>query len=257
MKNESVSIDWHQWLRRWDAQQAGYLPHREARFSAMLDALAVLLPEEFVAVDLASGPGAVSQRLLSRFPKARCIAVDIDPVLLALGRGSLGDMGGRLRWVEADLMTADLPSLLGEPRVDAVLSTTALHWLPSERLVQVYRQLGRIVRPEGLVLNGDNIPFTRHLTSFQRLADVIKKQQQTDAFERRGVEDWATWWSALTKEPGIGALMAERERRFADKPRDWAEPLLDLHEAGLLDAGFREVGVIWQHMDDRVVMAVR
>lgn len=257
MNTHAVSMDWHHWLGRWDAQQTGYLPHREARFNAMLDALAILMPEEFVAVDLASGPGAVSQRLLSRFPGARCIAVDIDPVLLALGRGSLGDMGGRLRWIEADLMTADLPSLLGEPQVDAVLTTTALHWLPSGRLVQLYHQLGRIVRPQGVVLNGDNIPFTRHLPTFQRLADDIKKQQQADAFERRRGEDWAQWWSALGKERGMSELMAERERRFADKPRDWAEPLLDLHEAGLLDAGFREVGVVWQHMDDRVVMAVR
>jgi trans-aconitate methyltransferase len=257
MKTESSSINWPQWLSRWDAQQTGYLPHREARFQAMLDALAVLMPEEFVAVDLASGPGAVSQRLLGRFPKARCVAVDIDPVLLALGQGSLGDMGGRLRWVEADLMTADLPSSLGEPRVDAVLTTTALHWLPSERLIQLYRQLGQLVRPGGVVLNGDNIPFSRHLGSFQRLADTVKKQQQADAFERRGVEDWSAWWSALSKEPGMGALMAERERRFARQSRASAEPLLDLHEAGLSDAGFGEVSVIWQHMDDRVVMAVR
>lgn len=257
MNIDMPSVDWREWLRRWDDQQTGYLPHREARFDAMLDALALLMPDDFVAVDLACGPGAISQRLLSRFPKARCISVDIDPVLLAIGKGSLGDMNGRLRWIEADLMNADLASLLGEPRVDAVLSTTALHWLPAERLIQIYQQLGRIVRPGGVVLNGDNIPFARHLVSFQRLADATKKQQQADAFERRGVEDWSQWWRALAQEPGMGALMAERERRFADKKRDWAEPLLGLHEAGLLDAGFREVGVLWQYMDDRVVMAIR
>jgi hypothetical protein len=30
-----------------------------------------------------------------------------------------------------------------------------------------------------------------------------------------------------------------------------------MHEAALADAGFREVGVIWQHMGNRVLMAVR
>ncbi len=31
-------IDWVDWLHRWDAQQEGYVPDREARFTAMFDA---------------------------------------------------------------------------------------------------------------------------------------------------------------------------------------------------------------------------
>ena len=64
-------IDWLDWLRRWDAQQEGYVPEREARFAAMLDALAELLPASFVALDLACGPGSISQRLLARFRARR------------------------------------------------------------------------------------------------------------------------------------------------------------------------------------------
>lgn len=79
------NIDWGRWLERWDKQQTGYLPDRESRYSAMFDVLEAQLPEEFLAIDLASGPGSLSQRLLDRFSKAKCIAVDLDPVLLALG----------------------------------------------------------------------------------------------------------------------------------------------------------------------------
>ena len=48
-------IDWRDWLRRWDAQQVGYVPEREARFTVLFDALAALLPASFVALDLAWG----------------------------------------------------------------------------------------------------------------------------------------------------------------------------------------------------------
>jgi trans-aconitate methyltransferase len=82
-------IDWLGWLRRWDAQQ-GYVPDREARFAAMFDALAELLPASFVALDLACGPESISQRLLGRFPDARAIAADIDP-------GDAGHRTGRAR----------------------------------------------------------------------------------------------------------------------------------------------------------------
>jgi hypothetical protein len=37
------TIDWSDWLRRWDRQQEGYLPDREERFAAMLDVLDVQL----------------------------------------------------------------------------------------------------------------------------------------------------------------------------------------------------------------------
>jgi SAM-dependent methyltransferase len=250
-------IDWHAWLRRWDAQQAGYLPDREFRFTAMLNVLDILLPPELVALDLACGPGAISQRLLARFPRARSVAVDLDPVLLALGQGALGTMDGRLRWVEADLMTEEWIGRIGEPQVDAVLSTTALHWLAPEHLARVYRQLGQLVRPGGVVLNGDNLKFGPHMPSFQQVAQALKDRTREDAFQRRGVEDWDAWWKAFAEEPALKELFAERDRRFAWKAAGGHQPIFEFHEAALRDAGFREVGVIWQNGENRVLMAVR
>jgi len=253
----STAVDWAGWLRRWDLQQTAYLPDREARFTAMLDALDILLPEEFIALDLACGPGAISQRLLGRFPKARSIALDLDPVLLTMGQAVLGDMGGRLRWVEANLASAEWVGKLGELQIDAVLSTTALHWLSPEYLTRVYRELGELVRPGGVFLNGDNLKFGPHVPSFQKVAQTMKERTRVDAFERRGLEDWETWWKALQAEAPLKELFAERERRFAWKASGWVAPIFDLHVAALRDAGFREVGVIWQNMENRVLMAVR
>jgi SAM-dependent methyltransferase len=253
----STAVDWAAWLRRWDAQQTGYLPDREARFNAMLDVLEVLLPEEFVALDLACGPGAISQRLLARFPKARCVAVDLDPVLLTMGQAVLGDMGGRLRWVDANLATPEWVGELAESQLDAVLSTTALHWLAPEYLTRVYRELGQLVRPGGVFLNGDNLQFGPHLPSFQKVAQTMKERTRIDAFERRGLEDWENWWTALQAEPSLAELFAERARRFAWKASGWHTPIFDLHVAALRDGGFREIDVIWQNMENRVLMAVR
>jgi hypothetical protein len=54
------AIDWHAWLQRWDVQQTDFLHDREARFNAMFDVLESIMPAEFVALDLACGPGAIS-----------------------------------------------------------------------------------------------------------------------------------------------------------------------------------------------------
>src|SRR5215831_19705286 len=122
-RDELANVDCAGWLRRWDLQQEGYVPEREARFTAMFDALAELLPASFVALDLGCGPGSLSRRLLERFPEAQAIAIDLDPVLLAIGRGALGTVDSRLRWVAADLAAQEWLDALGTTQVDAVLSS--------------------------------------------------------------------------------------------------------------------------------------
>jgi hypothetical protein len=61
-------VDWTQRLGRWDAMQTAHLSFREQRFIVMLDAVNGLVGKRIVAIDLACGPGAISQRLLARFP---------------------------------------------------------------------------------------------------------------------------------------------------------------------------------------------
>ncbi|HVU66326.1 MAG TPA: hypothetical protein VHD63_04315 [Ktedonobacteraceae bacterium] len=69
-------------------------------------------------------------------------------------------------------------------------------------------------------------------------------------------EDWEEWWDQLRREPGMEPFFAAREHRFSTKTRP-PGTLVDVHLAALRNAGFREVDVIWQHLDNRVVMAIR
>ena len=254
--SNSLQLDWQRWLDSWDMQQSGYLPDREVRFQVMLDAVSHLLPESFTAIDLACGPGAISQRLLNRFPQANCIAIDYDPVLLAIGQGALGTMGDRLRWIEADLTQDSWVESVGEAQVDAVLTTTALHWLPIDRLVHLYQKLGQIIRPGGLFLNGDHLYFPSHLNTFQQLAKSVQAQQEEQAFSVRKQQDWQQWWQAVAQETKLKDLLAERHQRFQPRFTEH-EPTLAIHEAALQEAGFREVDTIWQQFADRVLLAVR
>jgi SAM-dependent methyltransferase len=251
------TVDWASWLRRWDAQQALYLPAWENRFQTMLDVLDVVLPDGFTAIDLACGPGSISRRLLARFPNAHAIAVDIDPVLLELGRSTLGHAGGRLRWVEVDLSQEEWLDGLGEPRVDAVLSTTALHWLPAEHVVRLYRQLFELVRPGGVVMNGEYMDYPPSMEVLRHVTQTLRARRTERAQTSGGAEDWAGWWESLSGEPGLKDLFVERGRRFAGRPAKPTSAGYRLQEAALLEAGFKEVGVIWQDLHNRVLAAIR
>lgn len=250
------AVDWHEWLRRWDRQQTRYLTFREERFEAMFEAVEALLPPDFVALDLGCGPGSLSQRLLERFPQARSIAVDQDPVLLAMGRGALGDLGGRLRWVDANLRESAWRERIGVESVDVALSTTALHWLPPGQLVRLYTELGMLIRPDGLFLNGDHMAYAPGMKPFTRVQKLVSLREERAA-EQTGAESWRSWWDALNAEPALGKLFAERERREAEGVHGDFELTYELHAAALGNAGFRSVGVLWQRLDNRILLAVR
>lgn len=263
-KGWDEAVDWRGWLESWEAQQEGYVPEREDRFQAMFDATEQLLGskgEKFVALDLASGPGSLSRRLLDRFPAARCVAVDYDPVLLNVGRGALGDRGGRLQWVEANLRdrlwTTQLARSTREETFDVVLSTTALHWLPVSELVALYSDLAALIRPGGAFLNGDHLSFPPYLPTISRVTQGMRDKRQRVAFANGDAKDWASWWEGISREPSVEQMLPEREARFEGRARDEETPIEALHEAALYNAGFSEVASIWQWDSNRVLMAVR
>ena len=233
------------------------MPFREDRFRVMGDVLETLFKGPFAAMDLACGPGSLSVRMLERFPRARIVAVDHDPVLLKIGQTALGDQGGRLRWVDADIGSPSWARDLSIPRVDAVLSTTALHWLRPRELRTLYPVLGATIRKGGVFMNGDHMPFGRDSPKVSRLATSWVHANTRNAFIRSKAESWEEWWGAIRKDPEFSAEFAERLGRYPAHHSDEARLSPETHARFLKAAGFKEVAVIWQRMDNRVLMALR
>jgi len=252
-----ASVDARSWMARWDQQQEIYLPFRERRFRAMFDWLEATLPARFLAIDLACGPGSLTERMLTRFPEARSVLVDFDPVLMAIGRKALEPLAARTRWVEADLREPDWASRLPRAPADAVLSTTALHWFPAERLARVYEGVAAHLRPGGLFLNGDHMAFGPDQSTLSATAHRIAAAAQETAQARPGAEDWDRWWARIRAQAALAPWVAERDRRF---PKEHgAEPKLTVeeHVTLLRAAGFAEVAVVWQEGENRVLAALR
>lgn len=250
------TTSWKAWLRRWDEQQEAFNPDRERRFSAMLDVVAATQPARLRAIDLGAGPGSLSVRLLRRFPRARVVAVDYDPVVLRIGRGALGSYRGRLSWVDAQLGAPAWTRALPEGRFDAALSTTALHWLRPESLRALYRDLGRLLRPGGVFLNGDALPWGPEEPVFSRVAERVRKVRFGASTSRAGWAAWDRWWKDAQRDPTLGRLFPERERRRSQHPHH-VDVSLSYHTRALRSAGFRAVQVVWQDLQNRVLCAVR
>ncbi|HYB89355.1 MAG TPA: class I SAM-dependent methyltransferase [Streptosporangiaceae bacterium] len=248
------------WIDRWDAQQQAYMPDREERFTALIDAVEAGAgrPDPLV-LDLGSGPGSLAVRLLGRIPGATVVAVDADPLLLALGRAAYGDRAG-LRFADLDLRVPGWPAGLGLDRqADAAVSTTALHWLPAPALRAMYAELATVLRPGGLLLNGDHLTDEEALTpALARLNRALTERWEERAGATGGQDDWKGWWQAATADPVLAGPAAEREQRRLSEDHHGSESVrLAEHAGALAAAGFTDIGTVWQHGENRILAAVR
>jgi trans-aconitate 2-methyltransferase len=95
-----------------------------------------------VVLDAGCGSGRMTRVLLERLPRGRVYGVDRSPAMLAVAREELAPFGERVRLLEGDLTTVDLPE-----RVDAVFSNATLHWIRDH--AALFRNLARLMRPGG------------------------------------------------------------------------------------------------------------
>jgi SAM-dependent methyltransferase len=256
MPRRSSEPNWKAWLRRWDEQQGSLLPNRERRFHVILDVLEATVGRSARILDLGSGPGSLSLRILQRFPRARCVAVDYDPVVLRIGQGALGSFGGRLTWADAKMGAVGWTDSLPRGRYDAAVSTTALHWLPTASLRRVYRDLGGLLRPRGVFLNGDRLAWGAEDPRLVRIAERVRQVHRRETKHRAGWGAWDRWWKEAERVPALAPSFAEHWRRQAQHPKERSLPLV-AHVRALRRSGFSTVAVVWQVLDDRVLFAQR
>jgi SAM-dependent methyltransferase len=246
------------WLDRWDSQQQGYLPDREERFTALIDAVAEAAgrPDPLV-LDLGCGPGSLATRLLDQIPAATVVAIDADPVLLALGRAAWPGRPG-LRFADQDLRVPGWTTALGLDRpADAAVSTTALHWLPEPELAAMYTELATVLRPGGVLLNGDHLEEDEAVApTLVRLGDALIRREEQRRFPDGHAENWAAWWTAVLADPALAGSAAERERRRSTDHHGSESRWLRAHVSALTAAGFAEIGTLWQRGSNRLLCAV-
>ena len=251
------------WIERWDRQQEESLPDREDRFTALIDAVeaGTERPDPLV-LDIGCGPGSLAVRLLARLPQATVIGIDADPVSLTLGRAAYSGVPG-LRFADLDLRVPGWSGQLGlNPggrAPDVAVSTTALHWLPEPDLRALYAELASVLRPGGLLLDGDHFTLdAKESPTLARLDLALRQREDQRRFPSGHPESWHAWWEAAAADPALAGHVAQRSHRRVDAGHHGGTQSTQLatHLEALKAAGFAEVGTLWQRGDNRLLCAV-
>ncbi|WP_433366423.1 class I SAM-dependent methyltransferase [Actinoplanes sp. CA-142083] len=280
------------WQASWDRQQEAFMPDREERFAAMLLALEAVTHDARAhdahdavthdaldartqaarthatrddsarpasgatprVLDLAGGTGTIALRTLARFPGAEVTVLDQDPVLLAIASASLR---GRATVVDADLGDPSWRSKLPAEGFDAVLTATALHWLPAARVAALYREIREVLRPGGIFANADHMPEESLPTLSDRLRAQARERREI-TYASGAATSWGDWWDRAAADTFLGPKVVERQSIYPDAAhaQEWTPPAT-WHIDALRTAGFTEAGVLWRGGTDAVVVGVR
>lgn len=245
----------HELIASWERQQEVYIPAREARFELMMEVIGQRVTGDRLRVlDLACGPGSATGRVLERFPHAEVVAIDLDPLLLALARRRDVPAGHPPVWLHGDLTAPDWIEQLPFAEFDAVISTTALHWLSGGQLSELYRRVRPLVAPGGVFLNGDYLPHSRPSGVLAELVRVIGEARE-HAATTSGALSWDAWWDAARATPELASDLSARDEIFADRPR-YDAPSRNFHLEVLRESGFTEVDLIWQDLTEGLICAL-
>ncbi len=246
-----ADVDWEMWFKRWQVQQDCYVPRRQYRFDLLLESPDFPCEAELQILNIGSGPAALALRAVELYPKARVVAVDYDPVLLAMGQQVARERGAHVDFLEADLRESAWWEDY-EGRFDLAVSATALHWLTAGKLSEMYRRVYSALKPGAWFTFSDHMASDDAETQAQHRAALLAEQEM--AFRETGALTWDAFWHGLQKELGAPALYTSRnEAEYWEGTDDGYS--LRFHVDALGECGFECVEVLWQQAGEAVIGA--
>ena len=158
--------------------------------------------------------------------------------------------------VAADLRGPAWTGALPRQDYDAVLTATALHWLPEDRLAALYGEIRQVLRPGGVFLNADHMPDEGLPTLTERMEDRERSVRES-RYATGAVLSWDAWWDRVAKDGTLGPLLDQRRAVFAEGGHTESTPPVTWHVQALRAAGYTEAGIVWRGATDAAVAGVR
>lgn len=172
----------------YDIDMDVWHPNRVKMASIVCEVLPFDRAENVSILDLGVGTGYLSHRIIETFPHAKIVAVDAAELMIGKAKLRLKD---HLEQITFQISTfQELPGKVNTlPRLDAAVSSFALHHLYREEKLALFQCIHSILKPHGWFVNCDifktadavlEARFRRlHYQGIQERTRKIKHQEKT------------------------------------------------------------------------------
>ena len=212
-----------------------FVPRRQKQIETVCRLIPADLEDEFNAVELGAGDGALASAVMSSFPNCLYLALDGSELLRAQLQASGKSNEGRLQVVPVELADREWRTRLPSP-LRCVLASLIVHHLNSDGKRQLFSDIASRLEPGGAFI----------------MIDLVEpaSSQARDAYARQ----WDDDVRARVQASGEGSeaydiFRNDRWNFYADPtpdPYDQPSPLSDQLN-WLQDAGFSRVDCFWMY----------
>jgi tRNA (cmo5U34)-methyltransferase len=207
------------------------LPKRQEMLSLIAQLIPFQRDKPLRILDLGTGTGVPTQRVLQDFPKASVVCVDKSAEMLEIGCAKLAEYGDRVRFVQADLEDPTWNKGLPET-FDAIVSALAFNLLTDGAKQRLFAQCYEMLEPRGCLV------FSDRLRAADEAVDRFYLDQWMDFIVRQARE-------VLGKEVMLETVTARQ--RSLDEAAGIKSATLEDILAWLKQAGFAQVECYWKH----------
>ena len=131
------------------------VPHYDLIQDEVLRLLDLGRDAAITVIDLGAGSGILLEKVLTRYPQARCFWIDYSEDFGRVAESRLARFGERVEYVVSPLEEAWETSLPGQ--ADVVLSMSAIHHLTQEEKKTLYQRVYDLLLPGGWFVNVDEM----------------------------------------------------------------------------------------------------
>jgi ubiquinone/menaquinone biosynthesis C-methylase UbiE len=156
----SLEHDHHNWhsgdyVSKWAEGQDRKEKDRQEPFRVLAKTIPYDKKLPIRILDVGAGYGALTQFLLSYFPKATAVCQDGSEKMAKLGQERMKDLKGRFEYVLCDFSKPGWTKKLSGP-FEAVVSSIAIHNVRSAKIMErIYKDIFPVVKGGGCFINFD------------------------------------------------------------------------------------------------------
>jgi tRNA (cmo5U34)-methyltransferase len=132
------------------------VPLGDEQIKIMLRVARRFVPQPVRVIDLGCGAGFLTRAVLSEFPTAHALLIDHSEPMLRRAHEAMSPFSGRYEIRQGDL-SEFLPSLVGDGPFDLIVSSYAIHHLPTARKRSLYSEVFGLLAPGGLFVNVEHV----------------------------------------------------------------------------------------------------
>ncbi len=216
------------------------VPRRDEQLAFLLELFPWPADAPLQVLDIGAGFGALTQEILTHYPRSKVTCVDGSGEMMKLAQERLAKYGERVSLRLGDLAYRSWCEQLSGA-YDAAVSGLAIHHITDERKRALYAEVFGLLKPGGIFLNDDSILTTPPW------------QARFESLRGRYIQERERALRGITRS--IEEIIAER-KAHSGRHQNYKAPLRD-QLSWLSEAGFASVDCFWKYLDQAIFGGVK